>query len=55
MIGVVHQPEALLRAGERQLLAMGAVRPGDRVVFIAGAVHHSGATNMMTIREIKER
>jgi pyruvate kinase len=39
-------------AAERELLRLGLGEPGDRVVFIAGTMHVSGATNTMLIREL---
>ncbi|MCH7871492.1 MAG: CusA/CzcA family heavy metal efflux RND transporter [Planctomycetes bacterium] len=38
--------------GEALILEQGHVRRGDRVVFIAGSMQVSGATNMVTIREV---
>lgn len=42
----------LHRAAEEELLRLGIGKPGDRVVFIAGAMNVSGATNTMLIREL---
>jgi pyruvate kinase len=39
-------------AAERELLRLGLGEPGDRVVFIAGTMHVSGATNTMLVREL---
>ncbi|MFQ5504970.1 MAG: pyruvate kinase [Planctomycetota bacterium] len=44
--------DRMLRVASEQLLAMRYVRRGDRVVFIAGSVQVSGATNTVQICEI---
>ncbi|MEZ5989558.1 MAG: pyruvate kinase [Planctomycetota bacterium] len=44
--------EQMFRIGEERVLDLKHLRPGDRVVFIAGTMQVSGATNTVTIRRI---
>jgi pyruvate kinase len=45
--------QALIHAGDRILRAQGWVKPGDRIVQIAGTIRESGLTNTMIIRRFQ--
>jgi hypothetical protein len=55
VIGRVTSRKDLIALGEKRLLEIGHVVPGDRVVYIAGVTRVSGATNLMLTREVKGR
>ncbi|MBM4060048.1 MAG: pyruvate kinase [Planctomycetes bacterium] len=44
--------EAVTRAGDRLLREQGWVKPGDRIVQVAGTLPQAGFTNTMSIREM---
>ena len=44
--------DALVSDAERLLLRLGAVRPGDRIVLVAGTTPLPGATNMVKILRV---
>lgn len=46
-------PEQMYRFAEEQLLAAGHAKIGDRIVYLAGTLQVAGATNSLTIREIR--
>jgi pyruvate kinase len=52
MLPAANSRAQLLYKGEKRLMELGLAKSGDRVVFIAGVTRVSGATNMMTIREV---
>nr|HMQ24133.1 pyruvate kinase [Planctomycetota bacterium] len=46
-------PEQMYRFAEEQLLEEGHAKIGDRIVYLAGTLQVAGATNSLTIREIR--
>lgn len=46
-------PEQMYRYAEEQLLSLRLAKVGDRIVYLAGTLQVAGATNSLTIREIR--
>lgn len=48
----VHDTDGLLLAGEEALRKAGHLKPGDRIVILAGQSHTAGATNLLKVQTL---